>query len=185
MSESIVSQTRPNDITDIDFLWKMYQNTHPLADTPTRELINFIIDNSKGQCAVVDSYYETIDSLVNVVGVYELQLYTALWSKDSRVQLIRTIHDSLSTSYDTIIAVGIHSFKYMTLAEYVDTVKHLFNYVRPNGNLIVCLPKLHFQYHRLKYNPYDIVSEVNNLINGHIVKTLETKQNFYLNIIHG
>jgi S-adenosylmethionine:tRNA ribosyltransferase-isomerase len=94
---------------------------------------------------------------------------------------IQTI-EYLASSSDNVIAVGTTSFKYKTLSEYANIVEHLLQITQPSGCAVVCLPKLHLIYHRLRYQHKDLPSELSKIISGSIVDSIELDHDFYLKI---
>lgn len=190
MNESIVQTTKFDQVTDQDFLWQMYLGSHPLADfTPENQQQATVITNFVCQYRHFPGTTITIDSFLigpqefSIYHAYELEAFQPLWQKTD-CTIIPTIWHVPPEQHDRVIAVGTHSFKYMTVEKYVEAVEHLLTRTKPGGHLIVCLPKLHFQYHRLRYQPQDIITEVNKRISGKIVNSLDTAQNFYLDIEH-
>lgn len=191
MNEPIVQTTKFNEIDNKDFLWKMYFGTHPVANFDQRPveatmILKFVCESIKLLGTVV-----TFDSCLferapfNVTMAYELEAYDRLLP-DYASTVIPTIWQMpTDKKYDNVIAIGSHSFKYMTIDQYAVAVKHLLNIVNPDGSLIICMPKLHFQYHRLRYQPIELLHLLEERITGSIASSIELEQDFYLEITHG
>ena len=188
MNETIVQTTKFNNITDTEFLWNMYCSSHPMVDfksnpTEAMGILQFVGQSCKlpGTVVTIDSFMSG-QSAFDVDRVYELEAFKDLWS-DSDSTIIPTMwHVPTDTKYDNVIAVGGHSFKYMTLDQYAEAVNHLLKLTRPNGHLVVCMPKLHLQYHRLRFKPVDLISELRNRITATISNSVEFYKDFYLEI---
>jgi hypothetical protein len=179
MNESIVQTTK--EITDDEFLRQSYIRSHLLANVELcSELIEFIKQSQKsGTRVTVDSY---LSGILDVDRVYEFTMYAHL-QKDSTVTIVSDLWAiPVDQTYDNVIAVGLPSFKYKTITEYAECIDHLLKITSHGGILVVCLPKLHLQYHRLQYQTIDIITQLKKLICGTITDLIELEYNFYLKI---
>jgi hypothetical protein len=168
----------------------MYYGSHPMVDLKSNPaeatgILQFVARSCKFPGTVV-----TIDSSMSgqatfdVDQAYELEAFKDLWP-DSYPTIIPTMwHVPTDVTYDNVIAVGSHSFKYMTLDRYAEAIEHLLKLTRPGGHLVVCMPKLHLQYHRLRYKPLDLISELRNRVTATISNSVEFHKDFYLEIIN-
>ena len=85
--------------------------------------------------------------------------------------------------FDNVVLLGSESFKYMTVAEYCETVSKFLDTAIINGNAIVCLPILHLQYHRLRYNEQQIVKKIDQtFVNYSVQDVYQDHTEFYLKI---
>ena len=85
--------------------------------------------------------------------------------------------------FDNVVLLGSESFKYMTVPEYCKTVAEFLDTVIINGNAVVCLPILHLQYHRLRYNTQQIVKHIDlTFANYSIQDVYRDQTEFYLKI---
>jgi hypothetical protein len=168
----------------------MYYGSHPMVDFKSNPaeasgILQFVAQSCKFPGTVV-----TIDSFISgqvafdVDQVYELEAFKDLWP-DSGSTIIPTMwHVPTDTKYNNVIAVGGHSFKYMTLDRYAEAVNQLLKLTQPSGHLVVCMPKLHLQYHRLRFKPVDLIGELRNRITATISNSVEFHKDFYLKIIN-
>lgn len=191
MSEPIVQTTKFNEIDNKDFLWKMYFGTHPVADFDQRPIEATVILKFICEAIKLPGTVLAIDSCLfgrvpfNITKSYELEAYNRLLPDYSATVIPTLWHTPTDKTYDNVIAVGSHSFKYMTVDRYAEAINYLLKLVDPDGSLIICMPKLHFQYHRLRYQPIELLRLVGERITGSIANSVELEQDFYLEIYHG
>jgi hypothetical protein len=188
MKESIVQTVKFDAKLDKSFLWQNYLWSHPVADFDSNpeqssQILTFVLQS----CHTVGTTV-TIDSFLfgrapfSIDSAYEIKIFRDLWKHTDYTEIDSIYDIPTDRKFDNVIAVGSHSFKYMTVTQYVDIIEYLLRLTKSGGHLIVCLPKLHFQFHRLKYQPHDILTQVNQQISGEIIGSLDTPQNFYLDI---
>jgi hypothetical protein len=71
----------------------------------------------------------------------------------------------------------------MTVPEYCKTVADFLDTLIINGNAVVCLPILHLQYHRLRYNTQQIVKHIDQtFVNYSVQDVYRDQTEFYLKI---
>lgn len=181
MNEPIVQRTK--GIATSKFLQQSYVGSHLLANGDySTPLLEFIIKAQvPGTVATVDSYlFDTAE--ITVDQAYELEVFAACWP-DSLADIVPDLLAvPVTQEYANVIAVGQWSFKYKTPSEYAEYIEHLLKITQHNGSLVVCLPKLHLNYHRLQYQPQDLITELNKLITGSITESIELGHDFYLKI---
>jgi len=184
INESIVQTTK--EIVDDVFLRQSYARSHLLANVDSCSesllLLEFIKRSlTSGTTLTIDSY---LSGIIDVDQIYEFSEYANLW-KDSKVSIVPDLWAiPVNQTYDNVIVVGLPSFKYKTISEYADCIDHLLKITSHAGILVVCLPKLHLQYHRLQFQPVDIVTQVRELVCGTITDLIELEYDFYLKIQH-
>lgn len=183
MNESIIKTTK--GFATNEFMWKSYASSHLLANTTHRDFIvlqEFVkVSQRPGTRVTVDSYlFENFEFAADQA--YELEQFAKCWV-NSEVTIVPDITAiPVVQQYDNVIAVGTASFKYNTLSEYANCVEHLLRITHPGGCAVVCLPKLHLIYHRLRYQPGDLITELSKIISGSIVNSIELDHDFYLKI---
>lgn len=190
MNEPIVQTTKFNNVTNTEFLWNMYYGSHPMVDFKSNPadatgILQFVAQSCKfpGTVITIDSFMSG-RATFDIDQAYELEAFKAIWT-DNHGTIVPTMwHVPTDVEYDNVIAVGGHSFKYMTLDRYAEAVEHLLKLTRPNGHLIVCMPKLHLQYHRLRFKPVDLIGELRNRITATVANSVELQKEFYLEIIN-
>jgi hypothetical protein len=159
MKEPIVKNTRPNEVTEFEGNWMRYQGTHALTRNNVG-LAQFIKQNTTtGTTVSIDSFAPQIAA----TRYYEFERNRVIWEHQSYdpVDFVQ-IADQLPQDggYDNVIWLGAESFKYMTVAEYCEYVSSVLASQLTTGNAIVCLPLLHLQYHRLRYNTQQIIKHI-------------------------
>jgi hypothetical protein len=190
MNEQIVQTTKFNNITDTAFLWNMYYGSHPMVDFKSNPaeatgILQFVAQSCKfpGTVVTIDSFMSG-QATFDVDRAYELDAFKDLWPESYSTIIPTMWHVPTDATYDNVIAVGSHSFKYMTLDRYAEAVEHLLKLTRPGGHLVVCMPKLHLQYHRLRYKPVDLIGELRNRVTATVANSIEFHKDFYLEIIN-
>jgi hypothetical protein len=188
MNETVVQTTKFNNINNTEFLWNMYYGSHPMADfksnpAEARGILQFVAQSCKfpGTVVTVDSFMSG-QATFDVDQAYELEAFKGLWPESYSTIIPTMWHVPTEIKYDNVIAVGSHSFKYMTLDRYVEAVEHLLKLTCSGGHLVVCMPKLHLQYHRLRYKPVDLIDQLKTRIAATISNSVEFYKDFYLKI---
>ena len=188
MSEPIIQTTKFDQITDQDFLLEMYIKDHPAINfydnaEQANQITNFVVEScvQNGTTVAIDSFLINHATLA-IDDYYEFDSYKNLKFFENIIcQGIFSIYNIPTIKkYDNVIAIGHQSFKYMTVEQYVSMVEYLLKITTDSGNLVICLPKLHFQYHRLRYKPQEIISQINQQLSRNVVSCLETYYDFYL-----
>lgn len=182
MNESVVKNTRPDRVKDFEGNWQRYHATHALARNDTN-LKKFVDANtSTGTTVSVDSFAPSVTADLH----YEFERNSMIWEHQqyAPVEFIKTLNQMpTDVMYDNVVLLGSESFKYMTVPEYCETVCKFLDTVLINGNAIVCLPILHLQYHRLRYDTQQVVKHIDQiLVDYHIQDVHRDQTEFYLKI---
>jgi hypothetical protein len=182
MNESVVKNTQPGLVTDFEGNWQRYSATHALARNNT-DLKRFVDANTGiGTTVAVDSFAPSVTADKH----YEFERNSIIWEhqKYEPVELIKTLNKMpTDVMFDNVVLLGSESFKYMTVPEYCKTVADFLDTLIINGNAIVCLPILHLQYHRLRYNTQQIVKHIDQtFVNYSVQDVYRDQTEFYLKI---
>lgn len=182
MNESVVKNTRPDLVKDFEGKWQSYYSTHALARN-NKDLQQFVDANTRtGTTVSVDSFAPSVTADKH----YEFERNSIIWEhqKYAPVELIKTLNKMpTDVMFDNVVLLGSVSFKYMTVPEYCKTVAEFLETLIINGNAIVCLPMLHLQYHRLRYNTQQIVKHIDQtFVNYRIQDVYRDQTEFYLKI---
>ena len=182
MNESVVKNTQPDLVKDFEGNWQRYHATHALTRNNT-DLQKFVDANtSTGTTVAVDSFAPSVTADRH----YEFERNSMIWEHQqyAPVEFIKTLNKMpTDVMYDNVVLLGSESFKYMTVPEYCKTVAEFLDTVIINGNAVVCLPILHLQYHRLRYNTQQIVKHIDlTFANYSIQDVYRDQTEFYLKI---
>jgi hypothetical protein len=161
MNESIVKNTRPDAVAEFEGNWMRYQATHALSRN-NAGLEQFVKQNtSTGTTVSIDSFAPRVVATCH----YEFERNRIIWEHQSYdpVEFVKVAHKLPDNSgYNNVVWLGAESFKYMTVPEYCEYVSSVLDCQLTTGNAIVCLPLLHLQYHRLRYNTQQIIKHIDS-----------------------
>ena len=183
MNESVVKNTQPNLVKDFEGNWQRYHATHALSRNNT-DLKRFVDANTvTGTTVAIDSFAPGVTADKH----YEFERNSIIWEhqKYAPVEFIKTLNKMpTDVMFDNVVLLGAESFKYLTVPEYCKTVSEFLDTAIINGNAIICLPILHLQYHRLRYNTQEIVKKIDQIFVNYSVQDVYRDQTeFYLKII--
>jgi hypothetical protein len=161
MNESIVKNTRPDSVAEFDGNWMRYQATHALSRNNVG-LEQFVKQNtSTGTTVSIDSFAPRVTATQH----YEFDRNRIIWEHQSYepVEFVQVAEKlPANGGYNNVVWLGAESFKYMTVLEYCQYVSSVLDSQLTTGNAIVCLPLLHLQYHRLRYNTQQIIKHIDS-----------------------
>lgn len=169
MNESVVKNTRPDSVAEFQGNWQRYQATHALTRN-NLGLEQFIANNTQtGTTVSIDSFAPRVTATRH----YEFERNRMIWEHENYdpVEFVKVAHKlPLDTVYNNVVWLGSESFKYMTVPEYCQYVSTVLDLYLSTGNAVVCLPILHLQYHRLRYNSQQIIKHIDETFGSYIIQ---------------
>jgi len=193
MNEQIINITRPNDRYDRRWRtdWMLYRQTHQLARDYYKikkhrdsKILSWILAHVKDKSTVIlDSFYPALVDHFTQVDCYEhvdqQNIFQATGTKFFENPT------EITQRYDQVIILGERPFKYQTTDQYTQSILSYFPMMKDRAVMLTCLPMLHHCFHRLKYQPNDIVAQINQSLNtvGYRVETHTTiSHNWFLKL---
>lgn len=169
INEPLISTTRPNHRYDQRWRtdWFLYRQTHQLArdyykikQGRTTELLPWLLNNTANISTLsLDSFYPALVTHFDQIDCYEYCYHENLF-RDTQRKLCQN-PQQITQKYDQLLVLGEQNFKYQTTAQYTQLLLKYFDLLNNKGVIIICLPMLHHCFHRLRYQPQDVLNQIN------------------------
>jgi hypothetical protein len=157
----------------------VYRQTHQLARDYYKikkhrasKLLPWVLSHMQDKSTLLlDSFYPALVDHFTQADYYEYDYQKNVF-RDSEVKFIKNPTE-ITQRYDQVIVLGERPFKYQTTDQYTQSILSYFPMMKERAVMLTCLPMLHHCFHRLKYQPNDIINQIDQSLNafGYRVET--------------
>jgi hypothetical protein len=157
----------------------LYRQTHQLARDYYKikkhrrsKLLSWIRFHVQDRSTLIlDSFYPALIDHFSQVDCYEHSHQQNIF-QDPRAKFFNDLTE-ITQRYDQVIILGEFPFKYQTTDQYTQSILSYFSMMKERAVMLTCLPMLHHCFHRLKYQPMDVVAQIDQALNpvGYRVET--------------